>query len=106
MRLSTKATKSDAERAINLMEYSLIQTCGTDDGWDLGVLETGLNLSQRERMAWIAGVLTKHPEGYAERDLFNDASLAGIDRDKLDRSLEHLIEHQGKVIRTPKGVLF
>ncbi len=106
VRLDKKVTIQDAERAINLMKYSLVQL-GTDietGKIDIDRLESGISTSQRNRIKMMMDIIKNLQEQMggkevAVQDLKAEAEDQGIAN--VDETLERL--KQEGMIFVPKA---
>ena len=103
IRLDTKVTIEDAKRAINLVEYSLIQLgYDTETGRiDIDKTETKMTSTKRSRINRIDDLindLLKGTNEIAEEDLYAEAENQGIgDRTKIKEIVRELLK---------EGILF
>ena len=96
IRLSDKATKRDAKRAIELVQYCLMQI-GLDKETgkiDIDRIATGISASQRSHIVIIKEIINEL-EGKVGKtipidDIIEEAKNRGIDEDKVEEVLEKL----------------
>ena len=96
IRLSDKATKRDAKRAIDLVQYCLMQI-GLDKETgkiDIDRIATGISASQRSHIVIIKEIINEL-EGKVGKtipidDIIEEAKNRGIDEDKVEEVLEKL----------------
>ena len=96
IRLSDKATKRDAKRAIDLVQYCLMQV-GLDKETgkiDIDRITTGISASQRSHIVIIKEIINEL-EGKVGKtipidDIVEEAKNRGIDEDKVEEVLEKL----------------
>ena len=96
LRLSDKATKKDAKRAIELIEYCLMQI-GLDRETgkiDIDRIATGISASQRSHIAVIKEIIneleTKVGKTIPIDDVIEEAKGKGISEEKVEEVMEKL----------------
>lgn len=105
IRLDTQARVQDAERAIALMKYSLMQL-GTDmetGRIDIDRLESGITASRRRKIGVVVGIITSLQKGQkdvAVEDVKAEAQTQGIEN--IDDVLEHL-RNEGTIFEPRPG---
>ena len=96
LRLSDKATKEDAKRSIELVQYCLIQV-GLDRETgkiDIDRIATGISASQRSHIAVIKEIIneleTKVGKTIPIDDVIEEAKGKGISEEKVEEVMEKL----------------
>ncbi len=110
IRLSQEATKEDARRAIDLVEYCLMQV-GFDKEtgkMDIDRIATGISASQRSHISQVKEIITDL-EGKVGKtipidDITEEAKNRGISEDKVEEVLEKL-KRVGEVFEPRRGFL-
>lgn len=110
LRLSQEATKDDAKRAIDLVEYCLIQV-GFDKETgkiDIDRIATGISASQRSHIIVVKEIITELENKVGKiiplDDIAEEAKNRGISEDKLEEVLEKL-KRVGEVFEPRRGFL-
>ena len=89
-RLSEKAERKDAERAINIVKYYIEKICGTREGVDFDIID-GVSKRKRDIFTAIKTAIREHDgeNGAHREDIINECTMQGIEPreiiDKLDR---------------------
>ena len=110
-RLSSRVTKKDARRAIDLVHYCLAQI-GTDPETgriDIDRVITGIPASQRSQIAIVRDIIAelevKSPnKEVAEEDVISLAEQRGVPRHKCEEILEKL-KRSGDIYNPKRGVI-
>lgn len=107
-RLSDTAEEEDAERAIDLLTYSLKQI-GTDPEtgeFDIDRVETGMASSERDKVMTVRRIISSlqgdSEEPVPVEDVLAEAEEQGIGEEDAREALNRL-EQQGEVYRPQKG---
>ncbi|MCH8328972.1 MAG: minichromosome maintenance protein MCM [Nanoarchaeota archaeon] len=110
LRLSNKATKKDAKRAIALVKYCLIQV-GFDketETFDIDRITTGIPASQRNNISIVKEIIndleSKVGKTIPIDDIMEEAKNKGIDEEKAEEVLEKL-KRVGEVFEPRRGFL-
>jgi replicative DNA helicase Mcm len=110
LRLSNKATKKDTKRAIELVQYCLMQV-GFDKETgkiDIDRIATGISASQRSHISVIKEVISDLENKVGKTipidDIIEEAKNKGIDEDKVEEVLEKL-KRVGEVFEPRRGFL-
>ncbi len=108
LRLSHEATKRDALRAIELLEYCLMQV-GYDKETgqiDIDRISTGISASQRNQIALIKDIITDLESKIGKTipidDIVAEARSKGIEDSKIDETLEKL-KRVGEIFEPRRG---
>ncbi len=97
LRLSDKVTRKDSQRAIELLEYCLMQV-GFDKETgkiDIDRIATGVTASQRSHFVTIKEIIRELEKKYNKKDVALDevmdlASQKGIDKEKVETTIQKL----------------
>jgi len=110
LRLSDKATESDAKRAIGLIEYCLMEV-GLDKETgkiDIDRIATGISASQRSHIIVIKDIITdlenKVGKAIPIDDVIAEAKSKGVDEGKVEEVLEKL-KRVGEIFEPRRGFL-
>jgi replicative DNA helicase Mcm len=110
LRLSDKATKKDARRAIELIEYCLMQI-GLDKETgkiDIDRIATGISASQRSHIIVVKEVISDLESKVGKTipidDIIEEAKEKGISEEKVEEVLEKL-KRVGEVFEPRRGFL-
>jgi len=110
LRLSDKATKKDAKRAIELVEYCLMEV-GFDRETgqiDIDRIATGISASQRSHIVVIKEIISDLENKVGKTipidDIIEEAKDKGIDEEKVEEVLEKL-RRVGEVFEPRRGFL-
>jgi replicative DNA helicase Mcm len=110
LRLSNEATKSDAKRAIDLVEYCLKQV-GFDketETFDIDRIATGISASQRSHISVIKEIIDDLEDKVGKTipidDIMEEAKNKGIEEAKAEEVLEKL-KRVGEVFEPRRGFL-
>ena len=110
LRLSDKATKKDAKKAIELVEYCLIQV-GFDRETgqiDIDRIATGISASQRSHISVVKEIISdlenKIGKTIPIEDIIEEAKEKGIAEEKVEEVLEKL-KRVGEVFEPRRGFL-
>jgi replicative DNA helicase Mcm len=110
LRLSDKATKRDAKRAIDLLGYSLEQV-GLDKETgqiDIDRIATGISASQRSHIIVVKEVISELESKLGKTipidDIVDVAKAKGIDEEKVEEVLEKL-KRVGEVFEPRRGFI-
>jgi len=110
LRLSSKATKHDARKAIELIEYCLIQV-GFDKETgqiDIDRIATGISASQRSHISQIKEIISDLESKVGKTipidDIIEEAKDKGIAEEKVEEVLEKL-KRVGEVFEPRRGFL-
>ena len=110
LRLSDKATKEDAKKAIELIEYCLMQV-GFDRETgkiDIDRITTGISASQRSHISVIKEIITDLEDKVGKTipidDIIEEAKNKGIEEAKTEEVLEKL-KRVGEVFEPRRGFL-
>ncbi len=110
-RLSSRVTKKDAKRAIDLVHYCLAQI-GTDPETgriDIDRVITGIPASQRSQIAIVRDIIAELEvksanKEVAEEDVISIAEQRGVPRHKCEEILEKL-KRSGDIYNPKRGVI-
>ena len=110
LRLSEETTREDARRAIDLLEYSLMQI-GLDKETgriDIDRIATGISASQRSHILVVKDVINELESKFGKTipidDIVEEAKLKGIDEEKVEEVIEKL-KRVGEVFEPRRGFL-
>jgi len=110
LRLSNEATRKDAKRAIELVEYCLMQV-GLDKETgkiDIDRIATGISASQRSHIVVVKEIIrdleSKVGKTIPIDDIIEEAKSKGIEEDKTEEVLEKL-KRVGEVFEPRRGFL-
>jgi len=110
LRLSTEATKKDAKRAVDLLEYSLMEI-GLDKETgqiDIDRIATGISASQRNYISQIKEIInaleSKLGKTIPIDDIIEEGKIKGITEEKIEETLEKL-KREGEVFEPRRGFL-
>ncbi len=111
MRLSEVVTEQDAQAAIDLMMYFL-QSVGFDvetERIDIDVVMTGKPMSQREKLVKLMEILKEleasSKDGLVKiSELIEEATSQGLEKDFVERALEHL-RREGEIYEPKPGYI-
>jgi len=110
LRLSKEATKEDAKRAIDILEYSLMEI-GLDQETgkiDIDRIATGISASQRSHIHVVKEVINELENKLGKTipidDIIEEAKLKGIDEDKVEEVIEKL-KRVGEVFEPRRGFI-
>ncbi len=110
VRLSDKVTKTDSKRAIELIEYCLMQV-GFDRETgkiDIDRIATGIPASQRSYILTIKEIINELENKIGKTipidDIVDEAKLREIDEDKVEEALEKL-KRSGDIFEPRRGFL-
>ena len=110
IRLSDKVSKKDARRAIELLEYCLMQV-GFDKETgkiDIDRIVTGIPTSQRTNIHNIKEIMTELESKIGKTipidDIITEAREKGIEADKVDEALERL-KRTGDIFEPKRGFI-
>ena len=110
LRLSKETTREDARRAIELLEYSLMQI-GLDKETgkiDIDRIATGISASQRSHILVVKEVINELESKLGKTipidDIVEEAKLRGIDEEKVEEVIEKL-KRVGEVFEPRRGFL-
>ncbi|WEL23686.1 minichromosome maintenance protein MCM [Candidatus Nanohalovita haloferacivicina] len=105
--LKDKVEVSDAQRAIDILKYSLEQI-GVDPEtgeFDIDRIESGVSSSQRNRVQTIKHIIDKvsgSDDSAAIEDVLDEAEEEGIGRDKAEEVIENL-KRDGELFEPKQG---
>ena len=102
-RLSDKAEKEDAERAISIVKYYIEKICGTTDGIDVDVIN-GISKNKRDMYTMIQNAITLHDtgDGAHREDILNECEGNGWDARVIISKLEWLV-NKGQIYMPKDG---
>jgi replicative DNA helicase Mcm len=106
VRLSSRVTEDDAERAIRIVEYYLKKVAGDEGGWDIDIIESGTSQSQRERIRTVKRIIKDLFEGgqpVEHEDIISEAEALGIERSKVESIIKRLHNEEGWIIEARIG---
>jgi len=110
LRLSNEATREDARRAIELLEYSLMQI-GLDKETgkiDIDRIATGISASQRSNIFVVKEVINELENKLGKTipidDIVEEAKLKGINEDKVEEVIEKL-KRVGEIFEPRRGFI-
>ena len=110
LRLSEETTREDARRAIELLEYSLMQI-GLDKETgkiDIDRIATGISASQRSHILVVKEIINELENKLGKTipidDIVEEARLRGIDEEKIEEVIEKL-KRVGEVFEPRRGFL-
>jgi len=110
LRLSTKVTKADAKRAIDLLDYCLKQI-GLDRETgkiDIDRITTGITATQRSNVMIIKEIISDLENKLGKTipldDIMKDASDKGMDSDKVEEIIEKL-KRSGDLFEPRRGFI-
>jgi replicative DNA helicase Mcm len=110
LRLSKKVTKQDAQRAIELLTYCLMQV-GIDPETgkiDIDRITTGISASQRSRIVMIRELIkeleAKFGKSVPVEAVAEEASKRNISEDQVDEAIERL-KREAEVFEPKKGFI-
>jgi len=110
IRLSDKVTKKDAKRAIDLIEYCLLQI-GLDRETgkiDIDRIATGISASQRSHIFIVKEIINELENKIGKTipidDVIDEARLKEISEDKVEEALEKL-KRSGDIFEPRRGFL-
>ncbi|MDD5253561.1 MAG: minichromosome maintenance protein MCM [Candidatus Nanoarchaeia archaeon] len=110
VRLSKKATRDDARRAITLLKYCLMQV-GYDyetGQIDIDRISTGIPASQRSKILVVKELISELSEKVGKtipvEDLINYAAEKGIDDKQIEEIIEKL-KRDGEIFEPKRGFL-
>ncbi|MFB6209050.1 MAG: LAGLIDADG family homing endonuclease [Candidatus Nanohaloarchaea archaeon] len=104
--LKEEVTEKDADRAIDILTYSLKQV-GVDPEtgeFDIDVVESGVTSSQRNRAQTIKHILKQMAgdESVQMEDVLDEAESEGLDREKAEKMIKQLMR-DGEVFEPEPG---
>src|SRR3989338_2425619 len=110
LRLSEETTREDARRAIELLEYSLMQI-GLDKETgkiDIDRIATGISASQRSHILVVKEVINELENKLGKTipidDIVEEAKLKGIDEEKVEEAIEKL-KRVGEIFEPRRGFI-
>jgi len=110
VRLSKKATKKDAKKAIELIEYCLIQI-GLDRETgkiDIDRIATGISAYQRSHIITVKEIISDLESKLGKTipidDVIEEAKLKGLDEEKVEETLEKL-KRVGEIFEPRRGFI-
>ena len=110
LRLSEEVTKKDSRRAINLLEYCLMQV-GFDKETgklDIDRIATGISASERSHIHTVKDIITELEPKFNKlipiEEIVSNAKGRGVDEDKVEESLEKL-KRSGDVFEPRRGFI-
>ena len=110
VRLSDKVTKEDAKKAIELIEYCLMQV-GLDRETgkiDIDRITTGVTASQRSHISTIKEIINELENKIGKTipidDIMEEARLKEISEDKVEEALEKL-KRSGDLFEPRRGFI-
>ena len=110
LRLSEEVTKKDSRRAINLLEYCLMQV-GFDKETgklDIDRIATGISASERSHIHTVKEIITELEPKFNKlipiEEIVSNAKGRGVDEDKVEESLEKL-KRSGDVFEPRRGFI-
>jgi len=96
LRMSSQATKRDAKRAVDLLEYCLMQVGFDKDTGkiDIDRISTGISASQRNVIQMVKDIIldleNKVGKQILRDDIIEEAKNKGIDENRVDETIEKL----------------
>jgi replicative DNA helicase Mcm len=110
VRLSDKVTKSDARRAISLLNHCLSQV-GVDPETgkiDIDRISTGVTATERSKIVGVREIISeleaKGGKTIKVEDIYNLAAEKGLDEGKVDAAIEKL-KRTGDIFEPKSGVI-
>lgn len=110
VRLSDKVTKSDARRAINLLNYCLAQV-GIDPETgkiDIDTISTGVTATERSKIVGVREIIAELEAKVGKTikidDVYKEAAAKGIDEEKVDAAIEKL-KRTGDIFEPKSGLI-
>ena len=110
IRLSNKATKNDAKRAIDLLEYCLLQI-GLDKETgqiDIDRIATGIPASVRSHIIMIKEIISELESKLGKTipidDIIEESKQKGINEEKVEEVLEKL-KRVGEIFEPRRGFI-
>ncbi|MBI2208028.1 minichromosome maintenance protein MCM [Candidatus Woesearchaeota archaeon] len=110
LRLSQETTREDARRAIELLEYSLMQI-GLDKETgkiDIDRIATGISASQRSHILVVKEIINELENKLGKTipidDIVEESKLKGIDEEKVEEVIEKL-KRVGEVFEPRRGFI-
>jgi len=107
-RLDDRVTRKDSKKAIELLEYCLMQV-GFDKETgkvDIDRIATGVGASQRSHIMVLKDIIadmeSKHGKTIPIDEIVNEAKIRGLDESKIDEALERL-KRSGDVFEPRRG---
>jgi replicative DNA helicase Mcm len=111
MRLAPKATKRDAKRAIEILDYCMSQIAVDPDTGrvDVDRIATGITSSQRNKVISVREIIKeleeRHPDKQIPREEILDlASQKGMQQDKVEEAIEKL-KINGDIYEPKRGFI-
>jgi replicative DNA helicase Mcm len=102
MRLSPVVEKSDAQRAVYLVEYYLGKILAPNGGqWDIDRVSSNYAKKDRDKLKIVLGILEAEPDGLSEEELVSKALGEGLSESEARKNLASL--EQTGVIYSPKN---
>ena len=110
MRLSDKVTKKDAQRAVELLEYCLMQV-GLDKETgkiDIDRIATGITATQRGHISNVKRIIAELESKIGKTipidDVIQEAGAAGISEDQVEETIEKL-KRSGDLFEPRRGFI-
>lgn len=96
MRLSPVVEASDADRAVNLVEYYLGKILAPDGGqWDIDNISSNFAKKDRDKLKVVLNIIRNFgsPDGISEEELINHALSEGFSEDETRKQLKIMKGH-------------
>ena len=110
MRLSSKVTKKDAKKAIEILDYCLRQIAFDEESGSIDIdrIATGVSTSERGKLVTVKGIISELEEKIGKtipvEEIVNLALEKGLDEEKVEAAIEKL-KRSGDVFEPKRGFI-